>query len=60
MWANAQFDGRPAEYGWRPLLNAAVCLTPTTRVLCSNTAKTRNPLKCVGMPQTPEPIIYVP
>jgi len=23
MWANAQRDGRPAEYGWRPLLNAA-------------------------------------
>jgi len=24
MWANAQRDGRPAEYRWRPLLNAAV------------------------------------
>jgi len=23
MWANAQRDGRPAEYTWRPLLNAA-------------------------------------
>jgi len=23
MWANAQCDGRPAEYGWRPLFNAA-------------------------------------
>ena len=25
MWANAQLDGRPhpAEYRWRPLLNAA-------------------------------------
>jgi len=23
MWANAQHDGRPAEYRWRPLLNAA-------------------------------------
>jgi len=23
MWANAQPDGRPAEYRWRPLLNAA-------------------------------------
>ena len=23
MWANAQCDGRPAEYRWRPLLNAA-------------------------------------
>ena len=42
MWANAQRDGRPAEYRWRPLLNAAVWLAPpTTRVPCSNTAKTR-------------------
>ena len=23
MWANAQPDGRPAEYRWRPLFNAA-------------------------------------
>jgi len=23
MWANAQRDGRPAEYRWRPLVNAA-------------------------------------
>jgi len=23
MWVNAQRDGRPAEYRWRPLLNAA-------------------------------------
>jgi len=23
MWANAQRDGLPAEYRWRPLLNAA-------------------------------------
>jgi len=30
MWANAQPDGRPAEYRWRPLSNAAVWLMPTT------------------------------
>ena len=24
MWANAQRDGCPAEYRWRPLFNAAV------------------------------------
>ena len=54
MWANAQ-RGRPAEYRWRPLLNAAVWLTPTT-MPCSNAAKTRNPLKLAGVPQTPEPI----
>jgi len=23
MWANAQCDGRHAEYRWRPLFNAA-------------------------------------
>jgi len=23
MWANAQRDGRPAEYRWRPLFDAA-------------------------------------
>ena len=33
MWANAQRDGRPAEYRWRPHFNAAVWL-------CSNAAKT--------------------
>ena len=40
VWANAQRDGRPAECRWRPLFNAAVWLTLTTRVPCSNTAKT--------------------
>jgi len=38
MWANAQRDGHPAEYRWRPLINAIVCLTPTTRVPRSNAA----------------------
>ena len=56
MWANAQRDGRLAEYMWRPLFNATVWLTPTTRVLCSNAAKTRNPLKLPGVPQTNETI----
>ena len=45
MWASAQRDGRRAEYRWLPLFNAAVWLMPTTRVPCSNAAKTRNPLK---------------
>ena len=59
MWANAQRDGRPAEYRWRPLFNAAVWLTPATRVPCSNAAKTRNLLKFAGVPQTPELISAV-
>jgi len=36
MWTDAQRDGRPATYRWRPLLNIAVWLTPTARVPCSN------------------------
>jgi len=59
MWANAQRDGRPAEYRWRPVFNAAVWLTPTTRVPCINAAKTRNPLKFAWVLQTPEPISAV-
>jgi len=30
--------------------------TPITTVPCSNAAKTQNPLKFAGVPQTPEPI----
>ena len=55
MWANAQRDGRPAKYRWRPLFNAAVSLTPTTRVPCY-AAKTRNPLKLAGVPKNNEMI----
>jgi len=51
MWANAQRDGRPAKYRWRPLFNAAVRLTPTTRVPCSNAAKTWNLLTLPGCPK---------
>ena len=32
MWADAQRDGLPAEYRWRPLFNTAVWLTPTAGV----------------------------
>jgi len=115
MWANAQRDGRPAEYRWRPVLNAAkfgscpllecravtlpigerktwrtqtefctwqnsvtgqqppkmyiqcsragdgqtscnVWLASVERRRCSNEAKTRNPLKFDGAPQTNETI----
>ena len=51
MWANAQHDGRPAKYSWRPLFNAAVWLMPSTGVPSSNAAKTRNPLKLAGVPK---------
>ena len=59
MWANAQRDGRPAKYRWRPLFNAAIWLTPTTRVPCSNAAKTRQPLKFAGVPHTRQQISAV-
>ena len=60
MWANAQRDGRPAECRWRPLFNAAnFWLTPTTRVPCSNAAKTRNLLKFAGVPQSRQQISAV-
>jgi len=49
MWANAQRDGHPVEYRWRPLFNAGVWL-------CSNAVKTQNPLKFAGVPQTNETI----
>jgi len=45
-----------------PNIGGALCstpqslLTPTTRVPCSNTAKTRNPLKFTGVPQTRQQI----
>ena len=59
MWANAQRDGRPAEYGLRRLFHAAVWLTPTTRVPCSNVAKSRNPLKLPGVPGHVEEILLL-
>jgi len=55
MWTIAQRDGRPAEYSWRPLFNAAVWLAPTARMSCSNKAKTRNLLKFAWVSQTTEP-----
>jgi len=56
MWADVQRDGHPAEYRWRALFNAAVWLTPTTRVSCSNATKMRNTLKFAGVSQTRQQI----
>jgi len=48
-----------------PNMGGALCstrkvwLTPTTRVPCSNAAKTRNPLKFAGVPQTRQQISAV-
>jgi len=59
MWANAQRDGRPAEYSWRPLFNAAKFRWRPVLVPCSNPAKARNPLKFAGVPQTRQQISAV-
>jgi len=57
MWADAQRDGRPADYQWRPLFNAAKFgRRPLLDAVYSNAAKTRNPLKFAGVPQTNERI----
>ena len=59
MWANAQPDGCPAKH------RCALCSTPQSLadadyyMPCSKAAKTQNPLKFVGVPQTPEPISAV-
>jgi len=56
MWANAQRDGRPAEYNWRSLFKQQSLAYAHTRVPCSNADKTRNPLKLAGVPQTRQQI----
>ena len=59
MSANAQPGSRPAEYRWRPLFNAAVWLTPTTRCRAVTLPRRKNPLKFVGVPQTRQQISAV-
>ena len=52
----AQRDGCPAEYVAPSVECPKVWLMPTSRVPCSNDAKTRNPLKLAGVPQTRQQI----
>jgi len=59
MWANAQPDGRPVEHRWHPLFNAAKFGWRPLLDAGSNAAKTQNPLKLVGVPQTNETISAV-
>jgi len=60
MWANAQRDGRPAEYRWCPLFNAAKFgCPPLLECRAVTSAKTRNPLKFAGVPQTRQQISAV-
>ena len=50
MWANAQRDGHPAKYRWRPLINATK-FSWCPLLPCSNAAMMRNPLKIAGVPK---------
>jgi len=58
MWANAQRDGRSAEYRWRSVQRRKVWLTPNrpTGVPCSNAANYAKPVEIAGVPQTNETI----
>ena len=60
-WAVGQRDGRPVKYRWRRLLSTpqTLAVATTKRVPCSNVAKTRNPLKLAGVPQTRQQISAV-
>jgi len=51
MWANAQRDGRPAEYRWRRLFNAAVWLC-SYGVRCQDA----KPVEISWVPQSNETI----
>jgi len=60
MWANAQRDGRPAEYRWRRLFNAAVWLTPTTRcraVMLPRRETHWNLQGCLKLPDRSQPLV---
>jgi len=59
MWANVQRDGRPVEYRWRPLFNAASLADAHYWMQCSNAAKMRNPLQFAGVSQAGQPISAV-
>jgi len=60
MWANAQRDGRPAEYRWRPLFNAAKFGWRPLLECCAVTlSRQRKPLKFAGVPRTRQQISAV-
>ena len=57
MRANAQRDGRPAEYRWRPLFNAAKCgCRPLLECLAVTLPRRETPLKLPRVPQTRQKI----
>jgi len=61
MWANAHRDGRPAEYRWRPLFNAAKfgwCPVLECHAVTLPRCKTRwNLLVCPKLPNRSQPLV---
>ena len=61
MWANAQRDGRPAEYRWRPLFSAAKfgwCPILDCRAVTLPRRETRwNLLACPKLPDRSQPLV---
>ena len=61
MWANAQRDGRPAEYSWRPLFNAAKFvwrpLLKYRAVTKPRRETRRNLLGCPKQPNRSQPLV---
>jgi len=61
MWADAQRDGRPAEYRWRPLFNAAKfgwCPIHDCRAVTLPRRETRwNLLGCPKLPDRSQPLV---
>jgi len=45
MWANAQRDGRPAVYSWRPLFNTAK-FGPRSPIECRAVTLARRERRC--------------
>ena len=57
MWDNAQRDGRPAEYRWRPLFNAAKFgRRPLLECRAVTLPRRESRWNLLGLPQTPERI----
>jgi len=54
MWASAQRDGRPAEYRWRPLFNAAKFgWRPLPQCGAVTLARRETRLNLLGSPNSP-------
>ena len=61
MWANAQHDGHPAEYRWRPLFNAAKFAWRPLLECCAVTLPRRethwNLQGCPKLPDRSQPLV---